>query len=128
MTPLQIASVVLVLAAVSGSFNYFVLKLPASIGIMVTALLGSIIILGVDRFRPGLHLVKQVRGLVASMAFADSLLDGMLGLLRSQARFMCRWTISNARRCLSCSWRPWVLRSRSPWWGRGLPGLPGCRF
>lgn len=81
MTPLQIASVVLVLAAVSGSFNYFVLKLPASIGIMVTALLGSMIILGVDRFHPGLHLVEQVRELVASMAFADSLLDGMLGLL-----------------------------------------------
>lgn len=81
MTPLQIASVVLVLAAASGSFNYFFLKLPASIGIMVTALLGSIVILGVDHYHPSLHLAEQVRELVASMQFSGSLLDGMRGLL-----------------------------------------------
>ncbi|MDN5568780.1 MAG: cation:proton antiporter, partial [Paracoccus sp. (in: a-proteobacteria)] len=81
MTPLQIASVILVLAAASGSFNYFFLKLPASIGIMFTALLGSFVILGVDHYLPGLQLVDQMRDLVASMQFSGSLLDGMLGLL-----------------------------------------------
>ncbi|WP_410218016.1 cation:proton antiporter [Paracoccus sp. (in: a-proteobacteria)] len=81
MTPLQIASVILVLAAASGSINYFFLKLPSSIGIMITALLGSIVILAVDHTHPGLQLAEQVRDLVASMEFSGSLLDGMLGLL-----------------------------------------------
>ncbi|WP_128255737.1 cation:proton antiporter [Falsirhodobacter deserti] len=81
MTPLQIASIILVLAAVSGSINYFVFRLPPSIGIMVTALLGSIAILAVDSWMPGLQLVQQVRDLVTSMEFSGSLLDGMLGLL-----------------------------------------------
>ncbi len=81
MTPLQIASVILVLSAASGSINYFLLKLPASIGILVTALLGSVAILGVDHYAPGLQLADQVRELVASMEFSTSLLDAMLGLL-----------------------------------------------
>ncbi|RJE78544.1 sodium:proton antiporter [Paracoccus sp. JM45] len=81
MTPLQIASVILVLAAASGSFNYFFLKLPPSIGIMFTALLGSFLILGVDHYFPSLQLVEQMRDLVTAMQFSGSLLDGMLGLL-----------------------------------------------
>ncbi|MGR3200402.1 MAG: cation:proton antiporter [Paracoccus sp. (in: a-proteobacteria)] len=81
MTPLQIASVILVLSAASGSINYFLLKLPASIGILVTALLGSVAILGVDHYAPGLQLADQVRELVASMEFSTSLLHAMLGLL-----------------------------------------------
>ena len=81
MTPLQIASVILVLAAASGSFNYFFLRLPPSIGIMFTALLGSIAILGIDHYLPTLQLVDQMRDLVESMQFSGSLLDGMLGLL-----------------------------------------------
>ncbi|WP_378942974.1 cation:proton antiporter [Paracoccus sp. R86501] len=81
MSPLQIASVILVLAAASGSFNYFFFRLPPSIGILVTALLGSIAILGIDLYLPQLQLVGQVRDLVESMQFSGSLLDGMLGLL-----------------------------------------------
>lgn len=81
MSPLQIAAVILALAAASGSFNYFFFRLPPSIGILVTALLGSIAILGVDLYLPGLQLVGQMRDLVASMQFSGSLLDGMLGLL-----------------------------------------------
>ncbi|MEO1912001.1 MAG: sodium:proton antiporter [Paracoccus sp. (in: a-proteobacteria)] len=81
MSPLQIAAVILALAAASGSFNYFFFRLPPSIGILVTALLGSIAILGVDLYLPDLQLVGQMRDLVASMQFSGSLLDGMLGLL-----------------------------------------------
>lgn len=81
MSPLQIAAVILALAAASGSFNYFVFRLPPSIGILVTALLGSIAILAVDLYLPDLQLVGQMRDLVASMQFSGSLLDGMLGLL-----------------------------------------------
>lgn len=81
MTPLQIASVVLVLSASSGTFNYFFLRLPASIGIMITALLGSVVVLAVDHLHPGLHLAVQVREWVAALEFSGSLLDGMLGLL-----------------------------------------------
>ena len=38
MTGLQIASLMIVLAGLFGSVNYFYLKLPSSIGILVVAL------------------------------------------------------------------------------------------
>ncbi|MCJ8140022.1 cation:proton antiporter [Falsirhodobacter halotolerans] len=81
MTPLQIASIILVLAAASGCVNYFFLRLPSSIGIMVIALVGSMIVLGIDHLHPGLHLAEQTRDLVSAMELSGSLLDGMLGLL-----------------------------------------------
>ncbi|QUS37128.1 cation:proton antiporter [Falsirhodobacter algicola] len=81
MSPLQIASVILVLAAASGSINYFFLRLPASIGIMLTALFVSVIILAVDHWAPGLNMQDRIRDLVEAMEFSGSLLDGMLGLL-----------------------------------------------
>lgn len=81
MNPLQIASIILVLAAVSGVFNYFVLRLPQAIGIMVTALIGSILILGLDHLYPFFDLAGQARDLVRSMEFSSTVLDGILGLL-----------------------------------------------
>ncbi len=81
MTYLQIASLLIVLAGAFGAVNYLFLKLPASIGILVVALLASLAVLALDWLLPGAHIGAGMRDLVGSIDFSQALLDGMLGLL-----------------------------------------------
>ena len=48
MTVLQIASLLIVLAAGFGAVNYLFLKLPQAIGILVVALFASLAALGLE--------------------------------------------------------------------------------
>lgn len=81
MNLLQIASLLIVLAAVFGAINYFVLRLPSAIGILVVALLASMAALAIDAAVPTLTLAEDLRDLVTGIDFSDALLEGMLGLL-----------------------------------------------
>ena len=81
MNILQIASLLIVLAGVFGTINYFVLKLPSSIGILIVALLASLGILGLDVVWPESTMAEDIRALVQGIDFSDALLEGMLGLL-----------------------------------------------
>ncbi|PIE14768.1 MAG: sodium:proton antiporter [Rhodobacterales bacterium] len=81
MTLLQIASLLIVLAGAFGAFNYLVLKLPSSIGILIVAFLASLAVLGVDYLLPHWGMADVVRSQVARFEFSSALLEGMLGLL-----------------------------------------------
>jgi len=81
MTFLQIAALLIVLAGLFGSVNYFFLKLPSSIGILVVALAASLGIMGLNLVMPSLGVADQVRGFVRGIEFSEALLEGMLGLL-----------------------------------------------
>ncbi|WP_372604165.1 cation:proton antiporter [Actibacterium sp.] len=81
MNILQIASLLIVLAAVFGSVNYFFLRLPQAIGILIVALAASIAAMLVDLALPGLGLARDLRAMVQGIDFSDALLEGMLGLL-----------------------------------------------
>lgn len=81
MDILQITSILIVLAGLFGTLNHLYLRLPSAIGILVVSLVASFLILGVDLALPGLGIGPEVRGTVASIAFSDALLEGMLGLL-----------------------------------------------
>jgi CPA1 family monovalent cation:H+ antiporter len=81
MDILQITSALLVLAALFGSVNYLVLRLPAAIGILIVALLASLGLMGLDRLAPGLGIEDTIRAGVLEIEFSDALLEGMLGLL-----------------------------------------------
>ncbi len=81
MTFLQITSLLIVLAGGFGAFNYLFLKLPTAIGILVVSLLASFSLLALDLLLPALDIAKTVRGLITSIDFSDTLMDGMLGLL-----------------------------------------------
>ncbi len=81
MTALQIASLMIVLAGLFGSINYFFLKLPASIGILVVALIASLSVMVLDVFMPELGLSPTIKTAVEHLEFSDTLLEGMLGLL-----------------------------------------------
>ena len=81
MTFLQIAALLIVLAGLFGSVNYFFLKLPAAIGILIVALAASLGIMGLDWVMPTLGVADQVRSLVRGIEFSEALLECMLGLL-----------------------------------------------
>ena len=81
MTVLQIASILIVLAGLFGAINYFFLRLPAAIGILIVALLASLSIFGVDYLTPSLDITGQIKVVVEDIEFSDTLLGWMLGLL-----------------------------------------------
>jgi len=79
MTAFQITSCLLVIAALASYINYRFLRLPASIGLMVTALLFSLgmLLLG----RAGILDLEHAVRLVQSVDFGQILLHGMLAFL-----------------------------------------------
>lgn len=81
MNILQIASLIIVLAATFGAINYLFLRLPSAIGILVVAFVTSLTILGLDWIVPSLTIAEEVRAVVTGIDFSDTLLEGMLGLL-----------------------------------------------
>lgn len=79
MTDFQLAAIVLSLTAALAYVNAKLLRLPASVGLMAIALIGSLSLLALDRV--GVDVAGPVRGLVTELHFGDTLLHGMLGLL-----------------------------------------------
>ncbi|MFT7523864.1 MAG: CPA1 family monovalent cation:H+ antiporter, partial [Candidatus Paceibacteria bacterium] len=81
MTILQVAALLIVLAGAFGAFNYFFLRLPQSIGILVVALLASLGVMGIDLLLPDLGVTEKFRSQIEDLNFSQTLLEGMLGLL-----------------------------------------------
>ncbi len=81
MTLLQTAALLIVLAGAFGTVNYFLLRLPPSIGILVVALAASLGVMGADRLLPGLAITGDIRAMIEDIDFSAALLEGMLGLL-----------------------------------------------
>ncbi|MGR3794496.1 cation:proton antiporter [Vannielia sp. SX4] len=81
MTLLQIASLLIVLAAAFGTINYFFLRLPSAIGILIVALLASLGVLAFDAVFPASNVEESITAVVKGIEFSDALLEGMLGLL-----------------------------------------------
>jgi CPA1 family monovalent cation:H+ antiporter len=79
MTDFQLVAIVLSLTAALAYVNAKLLRLPASVGLMAIALIGSLSLLALDQF--GVDVTSWVRGLVTEVHFSDTLLHGMLGLL-----------------------------------------------
>jgi CPA1 family monovalent cation:H+ antiporter len=78
---LDAAAILLGLAALFGLFNHHVLKLPVTIGLLVSGLLASFGVLLVDVSWPGLGLAHTVRAAVLQVDFANAVLSGMLSIL-----------------------------------------------
>ena len=81
MTLLQIASLLVVLAAAFGAVNHIVFKLPTAIGILVVSLIASLLLVVVDALAQDVNLTAAIRREVLELDFSEALLEGMLGLL-----------------------------------------------
>lgn len=81
MTELELASVLVCLAALFGVVNYFLLRLPQTIGMVVIALGVSFVLMGLHYWFPGLELAALVDERVEDFDFNEALMHGMLGFL-----------------------------------------------
>lgn len=79
MTLSQLLASLISIAAVFSYINYRFLRLPSTIGLMLLALVLSLLILLLDQFGLGLRPVAE--NIINSIAFDDALLHGMLSFL-----------------------------------------------
>ena len=80
MTNFQLVAIVLTLTSGIAYINAKLLKLPSSVGLMATALLGSIVMLVLDATGT-VDVSPRVHEMVTQLDFGNTLLHGMLGLL-----------------------------------------------
>jgi len=78
---LDLAAILLTLAAVFGYVNHRWLKLPHSIGLVVIALFASLGVLALDLVAPGLGFRAAVKAGLESIRFPELLMKGMLSFL-----------------------------------------------
>lgn len=78
---LEAGTVLLGLASLFGLLNHHVLKLPFTIGLLVSGLTASLMMLTVDALFPSLNLAADARAAVTQVDFAETVLYGMLSIL-----------------------------------------------
>ena len=81
MTTIELVSLLLVLSGLFGAINYFYIKVPQAIGILIIGFIGSLSLLVVDAFAPELGIAPRAAEIVNRFEFSGALLEGMLGLL-----------------------------------------------
>lgn len=77
----DLVALLFVIASMLGFINYKVFRLPATIGVMVGALIASLLMLLVEALMPSAAFVMELRGFVRQIDFAYALMHGMLGFL-----------------------------------------------
>jgi len=77
----NLATLMVALAAIFGYLNHRLLKLPPPIGLVIIALLASLIAVGLDALLPDLGFGAAVRATVLQIDFNETLMEGMLGFL-----------------------------------------------
>jgi CPA1 family monovalent cation:H+ antiporter len=100
-SPFDLLALLLVISAGLAYVNHRVLRLPLTVGLLVCAATGTLLLIVLDAVVPGLGLKQAVRGLVASINFPATLLDGFLAFLlfagalqvNSEDMFSRKWTI-----------------------------------
>ena len=100
-SPFDLLALLLVISAGFAYLNHRGLKLPLTVGLLVGAAAGSLLLIALDAVVPSLGLKPAIRGLVASINFPATLLDGFLAFLlfagalqvNSADLFSRKWTI-----------------------------------
>jgi monovalent cation:H+ antiporter, CPA1 family len=80
-SPFDLLALLLVISAGLAYLNYRVLKLPLTVGLLVGAAAGASLLIALDAVLPGLGLKLAIRGLVSSINFPATLLNGFLAFL-----------------------------------------------
>lgn len=81
MSIFDIASLLVLLAALFGYLNLRYFKLPSAIGLMVIALISSLIVIFVDSFTPSFHMRDIITDFIGRIDLNETLMKGMLAFL-----------------------------------------------
>jgi Na+:H+ antiporter len=100
-SPFDLISLLLVLAALFGYLNHRLLRLPLTVGLLILALLATLVLIGVDAAFPALRVKAALAELLSHVDFPVTLLNGLLSFLLFAGAlevdfgdlFARRWTI-----------------------------------
>ena len=81
MSLFAIISILLTLAALFSYINHRWIRLPTTIGLMVIALVMSLLLILIGKIFPGIGIEESVRQILTEVDFSDTLLHGMLSFL-----------------------------------------------
>jgi CPA1 family monovalent cation:H+ antiporter len=77
----EIAAVMLSLSALFGWINHAFLKLPHTIGLLIMALVSSLVLLGLEIIFPALGLTDTFQAMIGQIDFNETVMKGMLAFL-----------------------------------------------
>jgi CPA1 family monovalent cation:H+ antiporter len=80
-SPFDLLALLLLLAAIFGYLNHRILRLPLTVGLLLLALLGALVLIGIGAALPQLGLKPALRALLAGVNFPATLLNGFLSFL-----------------------------------------------
>jgi len=92
VTPLDAATILIVLAAVLGYLNQRFLRLPQSVGLTLMGAVASLCVIAVDRLIPGSRLAATAAQFVDAIDFHATLMDGMLSFLLFAGALHVDWS------------------------------------
>jgi CPA1 family monovalent cation:H+ antiporter len=100
-SPFDLLALLLVISAGLAYLNHRLLKLPLTVGLLVGAVAGTLLLIALDSVLPAIGLKAAIRALVGSVNFPETLLNGFLGFLlfagalqvNSADMFARKWTI-----------------------------------
>jgi len=81
MNLFDVIAILVVLAAVFGFLNRRYLKLEATVGMMLIALISSLVLVTLHHMFPNLGVVSAIRDYLTNIDFNKALMEGMLGFL-----------------------------------------------
>lgn len=81
MSLFAIISILLTLAALFSYINHRWIRLPTTIGLMIIALVMSLLLILIGKIFPGIGIEESVRQILTEVDFSDTLLHGMLSFL-----------------------------------------------
>lgn len=81
LTLFEIAALLLVLSALFSWLNHVFFKLPHTIGLLLMALLASMVLLALQVIFPGLGLTTTMQNAIGQIDFNETVMNGMLAFL-----------------------------------------------
>ena len=135
-SPFDLLALLLGMSAGLAYLNYRFMKLPMTVGLLVGAAAGTLILIALDTLLPGLGLKLAIRDLISRIDFPAALLDGFLAFLLfagalqvNSADLLARkWTIlalAILATVLSAGLTAAAMFAASCWLGLGV-SFPWC--
>ncbi|MEN3794198.1 sodium:proton antiporter [Fulvimarina sp. MAC3] len=96
-TLFDLAAILMVLSGTFGYLNKRYIGLPSNAGLLVLALVSSILVIAASNLAPDLIFTNQIRQTVGSINFNETLMEGMLGFLLFAGALHVDWQSLKSR-------------------------------
>lgn len=81
LSPMQVATLLIVLSAFLAWINLKFFKLPHAVGMLIMGLMGSLTLIAADHYIPGVHFAANLHNAIVGIDFFDTVMNGMLSAL-----------------------------------------------